>query len=522
MAFPAVLSDRSAILVVVDLLDNETNNFSSVLRLSNVPSVVQEIAAVPDGIVPNFDGADFALFDDRLLGPVQLLKRLSVEQTGGTSKGVETIGGSVDFSIGTADGVLAAGQPYDLWQWLDLAWHGRNVRIYQGDTDEKDFANFDVVYTGIVDDMTHDLNQASIKLGGMNRAMDSPINTDLYSSGPDNIINKCKPLVLGYVRSIKPILFDEANQIYHISTAFGHPALDVVENVRVGGILWEYVVTITPGYTGQYTVDFTNGTLTLSGAPGNLEVTCDVKAIGWGTLTTAGLIQAWLVPPNISYDAANFAAFDADVPFLVGYYTGLDSVNRLTAIDEAVTSAGGVWSESDEGEVRIYAIKTPEVTSDDVTYDLDDAKADGIIDLKLTQTLPRVHKVRREYSRNWNPMTTFADMVSEDDQKNWSSTGEVVTPFDDSDIADFDPTSLDLPIIRTLFNDLSSANYVGIRLSDAWSPIRKIYEITLSRETGELYSTIELNYRMIFERMVRIISIQKNLGGNTQIIQVWG
>lgn len=533
MALPALLSVNSAILVVVN--PHDVSGVSSTFRLANKPGVRHAVGRLsPPSLFPAFDGANMALFDDRLTDSIQLLHQISVDEIGSTTpRGRATVGGSIDFAIGQGNIPIDFNTNSDIYPWLRLIWKGKQVRVYQGPSDSKDFNDFQVIYSGFVDDLTHDLQTASIKLAGASRGMNTPIVEDLYLDGvaPDHLVGKPKVKVWGYVRNHQPVLYDEDNNIYHITSAlagsFGvetTPLLSAVENVEVGGVPWKEVSVLDTNVTGQYKVDLVNGTLQLSSRPLSLDVRCDVKTIGWATFTTSDLIQTWLQYKSIAVDSATFTQFETDCPYTVGYTSGVEPVNLQVAIDEAMTGAGGFWTEGDDGIVRLYAIKKPATATDDATYDITDQNAEGILEdgFVLAGIPPRANRIRMEYNRNWSPVSRFGDAVPEDEQLKRTEPGLIVTPTDDEDLRAADPTSVDVPLIRTLFNNVGDVSNVGTRLSEAWNVERRMYDIILATETNSLYKTILINYRMISNKYFRITSIEKNLGANTLKIRVWG
>lgn len=524
MATPALLSDSSAIAVVLSLRDEAEN--ISILRLANRPGIKQSgVAPVASpGLAPQFDGADDALFDDRLTSSIQLISRISFEQVGSEIRGIETSGGNIDFAIGMGNVSTDRNIDPELYSWLRLLWKGRTVTVYQGPSASKNFAVFTAIYQGIVDNLTHDLNTASVKLAGNSRLADRVVVEELYTAGaPDHLIGLPKPRIKGYVQFFAPILYDEATQLYHVSTVSGTPPLlDSITNVTVGGIPWEEVVTIDPEIPGQYVVDLNNGTLQLSGSPLNFEVRCDVKSADWADITTGEFVRLLLAEKNITYDTGTFTQLDTDVPYLIGYATSTEPENLLNVIDKVLLGAGAFRTESDLGEIRVYAIDAPSVSSDDSTYDLASINSDGIISFSLSSISARIYRFVMEYNLVWNPMQNFAENVSDENQKRWSGTGDKSTAVLDTDLRDFDPSSVASPTIRTYFSNPVHADNVGQRLGDAFTPERRIYDVVLTTETNDLYKTILVDYKMISNKTFRIISIQKNLGNHTQTIQIWG
>lgn len=520
MALPARITDNPYVLVEIILKDE--SDVDSILHLSNVSGVTRTLAA-GSGIVFATDGATVMQYEDRITAPIQLQSKISIEQIGSQIKGTESIAGSVEITLSAGKPVYGVDSS-EMWEWISASWKGRAVTIFSGYNTT--YANYSTVYTGLVDDLTHDLNSASIKLGGTSRILDSPLVTEVYlDTAPNTAIRgKPKPKVWGFVRCYAPTLYDESILMYHISVAFAgvDPQLINVSNVTVGGVLWEEVVTINPDIGGQYVVDLVNGTIQLSGITENLELRCDVKAYLWDFLQTGDLIQTWMITKNASYDAASIAQLNTDIPYVVGYATNTDSVNMLDAINNVLLAAGAFYVEDNVGALKFFAIDEPS-TTDDATYDLNDsAFTDGINNLKLVTILPRAYRIRMEAEIPWNPLTNFAEQVSATQQALMGETGLIQEVFNDTTLQANDVSAVDPPVIRTYFTTLADAFSVGFRLERAWHPQRRIYEIELMQETNELYSNINVSYKMINNKDFRIISIVKNLGGDKLTMQIWG
>ncbi len=528
MALPALLSDRSAVAVEVTLRHQASASDISFFRITNTPGL-KRVPFLSSALRPPFDSANYEFFDDRITGTIQITSRISIDQIGSQAQsGVEAIGGSIDFAIGMPPGAIPA-DDY-ITAFLQLLWKGSAITIWQGPTGSTDLAEYTLILNGIVDDFSYTTSIATIKLGGNLRRVDGPINTDLYIPGsgvPSAVIGKARPTAYGHVKHIEPILYNEGAQEYEIM--FGAPlgagfVLGLVENVTVGGIVWhDWGVPVdinTP--TGYYYVNYAIQRMYLSGAPGALDLRIDAKVNGWEFTTPALLIKNWLIAKNINYDLASFIQLDIDRPQAIGYATGLEPVNMLDAIDDVLGGSGCYLSENSEGKISVHAIKSPTPVSDDPTYDLEGMNADGIIDFRLIRIPSRAYQIRVEYERVWSPASNFAETADEATIAVLKGPGLISVGFGPNTfVRDSDKSSVDPPVTRTVVATRTPADEIAIQLGEAWVPERRVYEVTLRTEPPKINTTIYVNYRGVVKYM-RVISVIKNLGIGTAVIQIWG
>src|SRR4029079_16879379 len=119
-----------------------------------------------------------------------------------------------------------------------------------------------------------------------------------------------------------------------------------------------------------------------------------------------------------------------DAPYLVGWWTGTEEINRLTALDEIMTSVFGWWGDGVDGTIAAGVLDVPPEVADGLLPD--DASDDEIFaalseltdvtlttveiaSIQLTKLLPPAWRIRVEHSRNWSPLSSFADAVIETD-----------------------------------------------------------------------------------------------------------
>lgn len=116
-----------------------------------------------------------AEYDPRLANlPIRLGASIAAEQYGVSVRGVPN-GGSIDFAIGRSD---LTDEP-EIWAELDKHWRGQEYRVYlarHGDAHD----DLELVYTGRVDDLTHDTFIASIKATDGALDLNTPLIEEIY------------------------------------------------------------------------------------------------------------------------------------------------------------------------------------------------------------------------------------------------------------------------------------------------------------------------------------------------------
>jgi hypothetical protein len=170
---------------------------------------------------------------------------------------------------------------------------------------------------------------------------------------PETTVGKPKPLALGRLRNIEPVLIDEANFGYQFNDpAFG--PVQAVDAVRVKG------KTVTSGFS----VNLTAGTITFSAQPSG-AVTLDLRGRVSGPLggyveDCAGLVQDILRglagASAGDIDATAFAACAALRPWPLGIY--LDrKISVKQAIDALLTGLLVIFRDGRDGRWSLRALE---------------------------------------------------------------------------------------------------------------------------------------------------------------------
>lgn len=488
------------ILVEIDLWAGaETRT----LRLSNVGPVTRDVIGTAA-----IDGTSVAHFDPRLSVPLAIGSRIVTGQRGDVLRDVGANGGTIEFAL-TDPGADA------LWPWLALHWGGRTFRIYEGQRGTR-FRDFALAYTGRISDLRHDTYRASVEVTDASIDLNDVLVTDLYpddDSVPEALRGRPRPELRGAGDNLAPVLLadtdDGAPLTYHVSRL---PLDDILE-VRVGGIPWTRVAS-NPS-AGQWSADLLNGRFTLGGITGGLDVRCDARGIGWASMTTARLMTDLITEAGGVVDADAMTALDAAAPYLIGWYTGTDEVNRLSAFDEIMASVGGWWSTRIDGRFTAAVFEAPAALPDLSLSGV------GIASMQLSGLLPPAWRIRIEHSRNWGPLSNFFDAVTEIDKQRWAETGTVAPAWSDESIKTDEPRAVDMPLIRSLVRSEADALAIRDRLVRVFGVARRIYEVSAWVDVPALYSTAAVNHRMT-TGSYRVHGVVRGFGAGPATLQLWG
>ena len=464
--------------------------------------------------------------DPRLSVPLTIGSRIVTGDFGGALRTSGSNGGSLEFDLRDSR-VGFQSAPNPIWAWLDYHWEGRTFRIYTGDRAAR-WVDYTLSYTGRIDDLTHDTLKASVKLTSTSIDLDDVLVSDLYpqdDSVPETIQGRPKPEVRGAVDNWAPILLTDTDAGAPLTYQVSRLPLDDVTELRVGGIPWDRVA-LDP-VAGQWSADLAAGTVTLGGITGGLDVRVDARGVGWETMTTARLMTDFITEAGGTVDADAIAALEEAAPYLIGWATGTEEINRQNAFDEIMGGVLGWWGDGVGGSIAAGVHEAPPVLDDPATIDNPDIIPDvsltavNVDGIQLSALLPPAWRIRVEHTRNWSPLSSFADAVRETDKQRWEDPGIVAAAHEDETVKTAEPRAVDMPLIRSLVR--SEADALAIRDRDAslFGTARRLYEAKALVDAPDLYSTAGVEYMRV-SGSFRVIGVARSFGAGPTTLQLWG
>lgn len=433
-----------------------------------------------------------------LMLPIKFGATISAEEYGRAVRGAAN-GGDIVFDLNAAD-------------WTALAYHyqGQDVRAYAGDADDG-YDGLSLVYSGRITDLRHSLGgvvRVHLSTTDAGGDLDNPLVEDHYDDTElEAIRGKPKPELHGSCKSIQPVLIDEAEQIYQISRLSTIVAID---RLTVGGVEWRQ--TATSPNAGEYLVDLSNGTVKLGSTTLGQEVRVDAHT---APITTADLVTTIVTEAGGSVDTSAMAQLDIDAPYEIGWFTGIETINRLDALDQIMAGVGGYWFFNTEGEFSAGVLDEPSETASATLSQI------TIKSMALAGLIPPAWRIRIEYARNWYPVTNFLAGVTDAEKEAMSQPGIVAAPFTDESIKTVEPKAIDVPLIRSLVQNEDDAIDIRDRLIRAWSVARRIYDVGANITAPALYGTVAVSFQMISGNF-RVHSVVNSLGGDPVQLRLWG
>ena len=317
------------------------------------------------------------LYTGRISGGVQFTRRLDLSGSGGSL----SFG---DIELDNEDGALDG--------WLSDIWAGRAINIWLGQQDWAK-ASFELVFSGTVEDIApKSRNRMSLKVRDIFGPLNSTLSTAIIGGTADNK-DVLRPICLGEVFNITPVLLDAATQKYAVHLAV---PIEYVIEARDNGIA---VAT---------TYDAALGTMTLTNARYG-TITCDVqgaKIAGVWRNDAGGLVE-WVATVlgdgNFitagQIDAAALTTFRAANAQPLGLYTD-GRANRLQVMQQLAASVGATVTTTYDGKLILVRVGFGTIVGAIGTYEMVDGSFAPI-------ARPQVRgAIRMSGERNWTPQPT--------------------------------------------------------------------------------------------------------------------
>lgn len=335
--------------------------------------------------------------------------------------------------------IILANQDGELDFLLTYGCDGRDITIYRGYDGQAFPATFES-WTYTMDQPEGGFDEIRIRLRDKTRELDTPFQQNLYAGdnslpngleGTSDLLAKPKPVLLGSVRNVTPVLVNSSKLIYQVNDG----AIDGVTDVRDQG------VSLTPAadYTtladlqddgeapssGEYRVYPAGGYFRL-GSQAVGELTCDpVEGAADADRTMGQLFVKVLVKAgktSSDYRPEDIELADAADSSVRGMFIQADRRTTASVISELV-SPRGWWGTDKEGRFRIGVIEEPSGKTPVATFKLSRTRDLRRLPIRDVDAVPSYETVVR-YFRNYTVQATgLAGSVTEANralyQKEW-------------------------------------------------------------------------------------------------------
>lgn len=339
-------------------------------------------------------------YEPRIVTPLNTVETMF--SPGGTGGFIMPQGGTI--SLSNADGALD--------YLLDYSWDKRpiTIRMLKNISYDDTVAEHNIVFQGLTQSIAASTSTIDIIVGDALIGLEKDFPPNTYSgtggvNGSANLKGTRKPIVLGVVYNIPPVLVDEANNIYQVNDG----AVTSIDAVYEGG----EALTLTT----DYTVDTSNGRFTLVSSPTGVitaDVTNDISLTnteGTTTKTNGGGVIVYHLATNYGglventdiirnpFVTATYRGDDPNAYEHGAYFTAKTTV--LNALNLFMESIGGIFH-----SYPIY-LKVPSFPATNPSSIIADPITDNeILDIEVLPTESFVGAgVIVNYKRNYRPLS---------------------------------------------------------------------------------------------------------------------
>jgi len=319
----------------------------------------------------------------------------------------DSIGGR---SIPTFGALRIANDDGALDDWLARAWDGREINILAPSPGAEVLDEFLVV--GMTDQPTGDAAAITLPLRDAGALFDRPVQPHRYLGtgeyeGTVELEGGAKPLVLGRVTTIEPVLLNATKFAYQVHDG----AIESAGfSVRERGVAFTTYIAVSDvftwdatGHGGAVAVDYARGVFRLATAPQGV-ITCDVRAFRTlydGLNATHANLARWAMESaaiGVAIDVGAMSALNTAMPdTLCGCYVR-ESQTLASVLDAIATSCGALWTVSQTGlfSVRVVAWGSSVDTIGPASIVAPPARV---------TTDPPAWRVTARYARRYRPLT---------------------------------------------------------------------------------------------------------------------
>ena len=319
-----------------------------------------------------------------------------------------------------------------------------------------------------------------------------------------------KPICLGEVYNITPVLVDEANDVYQVHDG----QIEAIDAVYDNGAA-----------ISGYTPDLTNGRFTLASAPTGI-ITADVRGAkpSGSYKSTVGEIIRFVASEYAGFadpadiDTASFSALDTANSAAVGVYVS-ERGTILDTLDELANSIGAFYGFDRSGKLNVGRVEAPTGTAD---LDLDST---NIIEIERLPTSLPVSDVVLQYKKNYTVLGDDLLGASAADRDFMLRESAQVEDTDAATAAIY-PNAQVLEVDSRLV-DSTAASTEASRLLALYGTQRDVYRVRVKTQpfTLKLNDIVEITfarYDLTAGKKFSVISVSEDAAINEVELELWG
>lgn len=428
------------------------------------------------------------------------------------------------------------------------AFDGRDYKIEMIQSEEDSYSTAMVVQQGKLRDIEISLSDVNLILKDDLFSLDKPLLTVKYAGTnilpdgiegtEDDIKGKVKPLVLGEVRNISPVLVNTSKLIYQVSF---EPVAEILaydggQSLTNGGNFALNDFLVHNVSAGHYVTNLENGLLKLH-APVVFQLTCDVKESLTAADNRAGRIlkdMALKVYPLVSINNTSIAALDTAAPYVLGIFID-DESSALENMDMIAESVGAYYIFDENKQFTVGRLLAPSATAVQV-FDEVNTLRNSLSKQRSKDTdrgIP-AYRVTLNYAKNYTVLTD-SDIAGNVKTNLPTRYGLLQKEYrtvnaTDNNVLTVHPESPEI-IRNTLLISASNAQTEANRLLNLYKVRRDVYTFSvrvddlINPQNIQIGTTIELKinrFGLSLGKKFVVLTITNDFTSNKLELTVWG
>jgi len=414
--------------------------------------------------------------------------------------GLGNAGGVVSPSTGSI--VLANGDG-GLDYLADYYFDNKAVEILIGQPGETVVDGFFSIFRGVILSVGFDEQTVTLEVSDLKEKLNKVFPPNDFTSG--NASGSPKPIVLGQVFNVEPVLTNETTHIYQVHDG----AITSIDAVYEAGEL------LTGGGT-DYTANLAKGTIQLTSAPSGVITVDATNDIVYGSFTNraGGILYELAVEyaglePTTNPEVYGGGFFGPPSLTSVGGYFR-DRITVLDAMNQFLVSIGASMVGKIENNNAIYPLVFEYPPTSGTPTIAEYITDNDIIEIEMLPTIPPAWSVAVNYKRNYRPLTQAELGASPADAD--YAVRKYLSVTDGGDKSATIYSSRDVFTVDSLITNVTDATTEAARLADEiYEKTHKVFRIKmkgspLSFGLGDIIAVTCSRFGIGSERWMVIIS----------------
>lgn len=426
------------------------------------------------------------------------------------------------------------------------AFDGRTVTIKVGD-DNAAYSTFTTVLIAGIAQAAFEWGRVSIRLRDritdLQKKKVQPLlfagtndNVSIFNEGGTDLKDAQKPMILGRVTNLTPVLINSFYLIYQISTGVLTEVVNVFDKgvylARGTDYATSALLRASAPALGAFNTCLAEGMIKLGSTP-----TGTLTAVAWQYKTVEENTVAQIVKRVVTSAGglttgdlvlSDYTTLDAQIAANVGLVVSGDMMVS-DVLDNLCESIGAWWGFDTLNKFRILRLDAPSSTS---VADFDESSIMSIEreSVSVNGSTDAVYKITLEHDKNWTVQTgdSLASSVAADHKSYLEKEVRKSVKKDDS-IKTAHPNAQEVTT-STLLCGLKYAEPEAQRLLSIYDPARIILTVSVKIDVSSL-STVDLGtvvkitssrYGLSSGKYLRVIGIQTDFENNKLDLKLWG